>query len=277
MKISVIIPTYKPQEYIWECLDSLYCQTLDKSKFEIILVLNGCDEPWRGKIETWIASHTGLNINFVQTDTPGVSNARNIGLSQAKGEYITFIDDDDYVSSEYLQRLLDASAKDAVVLADSRAFIDGKTSYIEFSCHKAYVRCAKCEDQNILHVRAIFDGPCMKLIPKNFIHGIFFDTKITNGEDSLFMFEISRNVKKLQYASEDAIYYRRYRINSAFTQSRPKSYWVRNTMLICGKYLKIWLSHPFSYNICWVVNRFLAAFKTLICRLMNKQHKLFDR
>ena len=50
MKISVIIPTYKPQAYLWKCLDSMVAQTFPKEEFEVILVLNGCSEPWKGKV-----------------------------------------------------------------------------------------------------------------------------------------------------------------------------------------------------------------------------------
>ena len=198
-------------------------------------------------------------------------------MSQAKGEYITFIDDDDYVSSEYLQRLFEASDKEAIVLADSRAFVDGKTSYIEYGCHNTYLRCAKCRDQSLIRARSLFNGPCMKSIPKDFVHDINFDTKIANGEDGLFMFEVSRNVKLLKYASEDAVYYRRYRINSATTQSRSKSYWVKNSLLLSGKYIKVWLSHPFSYNVFWAVNRILSNFKAVIWHLKTSYDSILNR
>ena len=88
MKISVIIPTYKPLSYLWECLNSLIQQTYPKTDFEIILVLNGCCEPYKSDINHYIAtSMQGVNINFIQIDEGGVSNARNIALDKAKGEY----------------------------------------------------------------------------------------------------------------------------------------------------------------------------------------------
>lgn len=81
MDISVIIPSYKPGEYVWECLESLNRQTLAKDRFEVIFVLNGCNEPWKSDLQKWFDAHPELNVNFIQTDTPGVSNARNIALS----------------------------------------------------------------------------------------------------------------------------------------------------------------------------------------------------
>ena len=65
MKISVIVPTYKPQDYLWECLNSLMNQTLSKQEYEVVLVLNGCTEPWKSQIAEYIKEHLqGMNINL---------------------------------------------------------------------------------------------------------------------------------------------------------------------------------------------------------------------
>ena len=86
MKISVIIPTYKPQAYLWECLDSLVAQTFSKEDFEVVLVLNGCTEPWKSQIQEYIdAKMKGMNVKFIHTEQGGVSNARNMGLDAAEG------------------------------------------------------------------------------------------------------------------------------------------------------------------------------------------------
>ena len=56
-EVTVIIPTYKPQAYLYECLDSVFSQTLDKDMFEVVVVLNGCNEPYRSGVEQWIGRH----------------------------------------------------------------------------------------------------------------------------------------------------------------------------------------------------------------------------
>ena len=79
--ISVIIPTYKPQAYLWECLDSMVAQTFPKVEFEVILVLNGCSEPWKSEIEDYITRKMqGMHIQFLHTEQGGVSNARNMRI-----------------------------------------------------------------------------------------------------------------------------------------------------------------------------------------------------
>lgn len=80
IEISVIVPTYKPAAYLYECLDSLAGQTLPRDSYEVILVLNGCAEPYKERIEAYLAAQAhALNIRFIHTMQPGVSNARNWG------------------------------------------------------------------------------------------------------------------------------------------------------------------------------------------------------
>lgn len=62
MKISVIVPTFKPKDYLWECLDSLVAQTLAKDDFGVLIVLNGCLEPYRSEIKAYIAKNKD-NLN----------------------------------------------------------------------------------------------------------------------------------------------------------------------------------------------------------------------
>ena len=126
MRISVIIPTYKPQAYLWECLDSMVAQTFPKEEFEVILVLNGCTEPYKSDFERYIFTKmAGMNVQFIHTEQGGVSNARNRGLDVAKGEYIAFVDDDDYVSPAYLEELYRVATPDTISLCYPYAFHDG--------------------------------------------------------------------------------------------------------------------------------------------------------
>ena len=112
MKNSVVIPTYKPQSYLWDCLDSMVAQTLPKEDFELILVLNGCSEPWKSQIQEYLDSKMeGMNVKFFYTEQGGVSNARNMALDVAEGEYVTFIDDDDFISPRYLELLYEKASK----------------------------------------------------------------------------------------------------------------------------------------------------------------------
>ena len=116
-KISVIIPTYLPKDYLWECMDSLENQTLSKDEFEVILVLNGEREPYESNIRKKLHEYTFTNKLLYSTPN-GVSRARNLGLDHAQGQYICFIDDDDWVSDSYLEELLSRANANSIVAAN---------------------------------------------------------------------------------------------------------------------------------------------------------------
>lgn len=196
MKITVIVPTYKPQAYLWECLDSIYNQTLKKSDYELVLVLNGCCEPYNSQIKDWMSEHKDLQVQYIQTDQGGVSNARNIALDNVKGEYVTFIDDDDLISPMYLEELYEKVAPDTVSLCYPYAFNDGeRDTQLPYSITDAYDYCIQHNCRSLTsRVRKFFSGPCMKLIPMSFIQGRRYDVRFKNGEDSIFMFLISDKI-----------------------------------------------------------------------------------
>ncbi len=119
-RISVVIPTYKPGAYIWECLDSLGRQTLSKEEFEVIIVLNGEKEPYFSQIEDYARKHEdGLQVRLTYSEKPGVSNARNLGIDMAHGEYLTFIDDDDWVTANYLFNLFTKAEAGTIVASNN--------------------------------------------------------------------------------------------------------------------------------------------------------------
>lgn len=267
MKITVIIPTYKPQDYLWECLNSLIEQTLPKNDFEIILVLNGCVEPWKNQIDNYINDKMkGININFINIERGGVSNARNVALEIASGEYITFIDDDDYVSPTYLESLLQLSTPDNIALCYPYAFIDGKadTQLESYSLTQLYNK----YESNIMlpyqKVRQYFSGPCMKLFHKTIIAERYFNIHFKNGEDALYMFKISDRFKTVAFTGKDAIYYRRYRENSAYTVKKSYSYVLKNELLRICEYTKIYFSNLGKYSTRFYLTRVLGAIKSIL-------------
>lgn len=265
--ISVIVPTYKPKDYLWQCLDSLQDQTLDKSKFEVILVLNGCNEPWKGQIEQYISEKMkGTNVRFVQTDTPGVSNARNLGLDMAVGEYVAFIDDDDYVSPRYLELLYAKADDKTIALAYPFAFYDHspqqQLSPKQYKITDTYNRRSIKGRQPYPRARKYFSGPCMKLINISFIQEKRFDTRYKNGEDALFMFLISNRFRFVDFADRECVYYRRYREGSAvFSQSFGQRF--SNCAKLMYEYFKIFLKGR-NYRLGFFITRELASIKTIL-------------
>ncbi len=101
MKVSVIVPVYNVEEYIEKCLESLVHQTL--TDLEIIVVNDGSPDNSEKIIKKYEKKYK--NIKYLVKENGGLSDARNFGLKYAKGEYIAFLDSDDYVSEEMYQMM----------------------------------------------------------------------------------------------------------------------------------------------------------------------------
>ena len=275
MKISVIVPTYAPREYLWECLDSLKAQTFSKSDFEVILVLNGCDEPYKSQIQEYVYVHKELNIKYVHTLQGGVSNARNMALDYACGEYVTFVDDDDLLSPTYLERMYDKADTNTVVLCYPYAFDDGyidkQLPYHITDVYEVYSIRKHIEISS--KVRKYFSGPCMKLIPRNFIQDRKFDVRFKNGEDTLFMFLISDCINDIRFASKDAVYYRRNRNNSAVNRKRNLDDIVCSNLLQIWTYIKYYLKNPFKYNLLFFSSRVGGSIYAILLGLLTSKSK----
>ena len=264
--ISVIIPTYRPKAYIWECLQSLAEQTLAAEQFEVIVVLNGCNEPYYSQIQQFVSEHMSAHqVQLIQTDQGGVSNARNIGIDHAKGEYISFLDDDDYVSQTYLEEMLSLTTGNNIVLCYPYAFKDGYAAQqLPYRITDAYDQCAGKTNISINSVaRKFFSGPCMKLIPAHYVKGQRFDVRFTVGEDSLFMFLISNKIKDIVFTSRNAIYYRRCREGSAIFSSNTKQR-IQNAIHLIKAYSQIYFSNMGEYSLLFYITRALGCLRSII-------------
>ena len=101
IKFSVIIPVYNAEKYVQECIKSILGQIY--RNYEIIIVDDGSEDSSVKKIEEVIQDKK--NCILVKNEHGGVSEARNTGLLQATGEYVCFVDADDMIFEDYLQKL----------------------------------------------------------------------------------------------------------------------------------------------------------------------------
>lgn len=102
MKISIIIPIFEAEQYLKICLDSILCQTFQN--FEIIAVNDGSTDNSAKILQQYQKKDSRIIV--LNKENGGVSSARNLGLDHAKGDYICFVDSDDFVTPTYLEDLL---------------------------------------------------------------------------------------------------------------------------------------------------------------------------
>lgn len=99
--ISIVVPIYKVEKYLDKCVDSIVSQTYDN--LEIILVEDGSPDNCPKMCDEW--AKKDKRIRVIHKENGGLSDARNKGIEVAKGEYITFVDSDDYIENDYVEFL----------------------------------------------------------------------------------------------------------------------------------------------------------------------------
>lgn len=263
MKVSVIIPTYRPQSYLWECLGSLCNQTMKHDEYEVVVVLNGEREPYEQDIRDFFRAHCGVAWKYAYSQEAGVSNARNVGLDLARGEYIAFVDDDDYVSPTYLQELCAMSDVTCVGVAHPVAFDDASGKVLPYDLENTYKKALNhSKGADFVLVSRLFRGPWMKMFHRDVIGDRRFDLSFRNGEDSLYMFLLSDRFSTVACTSEDSIYYRRIRQGSA-NFSTTFSYRLRNSLKMILRYTETYVHDIRSYRFSFYLTRVLGAIKTI--------------
>lgn len=266
MDISVIIPTYKPGNYIWQCLESLKNQSITHDAYELIIILNGCNEPYYSQINNHISTwKDSVKVTLIQTDKGGVSNARNIGLNMAKGRYVCFIDDDDWVSHDYLKGLLSVVEGDEAMAIANVNNLDERTGKMRDDwLSVCYAKNSHApNDASLMSCRSFLSVACCKLTSRKAIGDYRFDTHYKQGEDSLFNAVMSHRLKHFGVAPPEAVYYRRLRQSSA---SRSRSLWIitRDNAALAMKFASIYFNGIRHYNALFFATRILGCVKATL-------------
>lgn len=216
--ISVIVPVYNVQEYLRECIDSIIKQTY--SDLEILLIDDGsrdqsgiiCDEYARND----------NRIKVIHIENSGVSSARNTGLQIANGDWIAFVDSDDWLETNYFEELLNTAITNnaEVVLCGYNRVTSGNIESINNSGTLTVLNSREFLIK-VLNPQ-IGIGFChMKLYKKEAIKDVLFDTNLIVGEDALFNEQIACNVKKVGML-EKSLYNYRINVNSVVRKYEPE-------------------------------------------------------
>ena len=127
-KISVIVPVYKAERYLSACIDSILAQTF--TDFELLLIDDGSPDA-SGQICDEYAARD-RRIVVIHKDNGGLSDARNAGLDICKGEYISFVDSDDWINDKFIQNLYSSIKKnDADIAVASCKYKSDSPQYTE--------------------------------------------------------------------------------------------------------------------------------------------------
>lgn len=195
-EISVIIPVFNAEKYIRKCIDSLLCQTFND--FELLLINDGSNDGSETIIDEY--QEKEARVKAIHKKNTGVSSTRNFGIKEAQGNYIVFIDSDDYVSIDYLKKLYEYHEDDFVV-SGYQQFGATDTGYIPSPYKITKTEKDKREFEKLLAHGYITRTCWAKLFKKSILdlYGILFPEDLFFCEDSTFVFNYLSHCETVRY------------------------------------------------------------------------------
>lgn len=259
-KVSVIVPVYNVEEYLERCLDSLVNQTL--KDIEIIIVNDGSTDGSKEKIQKYINIYK--NIVYLEKENGGLSSARNYGIPYAKGEYIGFVDSDDYVELTMYEKMYNKAIEEKSDMVECD-FIWEYPNKKREDIGKVY----SSKKEAIIEARVVAWN---KIIKKDIIE----KTKITfpeglRYEDIEFFYKIVPYLYKISFVKETLVHYVQRESSIANTQNERT-----------GEIFKIWenvLNYYIENNI---FNEYRSELeysytRILLCSSLKRITKVEDK
>ncbi|WP_256013237.1 glycosyltransferase family 2 protein [Desertivirga xinjiangensis] len=183
-KISVIIPAYNAKNYISRCISSILGQSF--KDFELILIDDGSTDSTLEICKKFAAEDSRIRVENQMN--LGVSAARNKGISLSRGQYVSFVDADDYLECTFLENFKMDVFQDRDFYIQGMRFVDGENvsrspvgDIGEIESLKSFILVAD--------KKHLFEGPCAKLFKTELVKAnkVFFDQSLSFGEDNLFI------------------------------------------------------------------------------------------
>lgn len=216
--ISVIVPLYKVEQELERCVSSLVNQTY--SNLEIILVDDGSPDHCPAICDKW--AERDHRIKVIHKENGGVSTARNAGLAAARGEYIAFVDGDDFLPENALQILYERIIKDGSDLVIGKhidVYEDGSVN----GAYCSWMRDGVLSKETLLQVmgqpRHFPVSACGKLYRKQVFEGLEFPT-ITYGEDLWLFPSIADRCETVSSVGETVYFY--HQRNSSVSHNKSE-------------------------------------------------------
>lgn len=221
-KVSVIVPIYGVESYLDKCIQSIINQSY--KDWELILVDDGSPDESGEICEKYVTIDSRINVLHLLNS--GVSVARNRGMAIAKGQYITFVDGDDWIEPCYLESLLRYAGESVVVYGNViNDYSDGTPSSIVFDYTEGACIKLEANEQAIIKYHILENGfPVSKLFSADVIrtHKLTFDENLSYHEDHLFVLGYLSVVGTVILSSKP-IYHYEHRGGNVSLSKRPHS------------------------------------------------------
>ena len=204
--ISIIVPVYNVEKYFDGCMESLLGQTYEE--FEVIVINDGSTDGSAVLCDKW--AEKDKRVRVVHQENKGLAAVRNKGLELARGEYIAWVDSDDYVDKSYLEKMLETreNTRADMVMCSFYTDTDGtvectgkRVFHVETMDRQAFLE--------RLYTHGMYSVVWNKLLPREAYQGVQFPVGRVF-EDSSVMRQLTARCKKIVVIDEPLYFYRRH-------------------------------------------------------------------
>lgn len=195
-KLSIIIPIYNAEQFIRRCIDSILEQTY--TDFELLLIDDGSTDDSSRICDVY--SENDSRIKVFHKKNGGVSSARNVGLDNANGEWIVFIDSDDAINNQYLSVTKKATVDLILTGCDyyGATYIKDKIKITDSTLSHFYENYLQTLQMRV---------PWAKFYKRSLIENLRFNESYKVGEDTLFVLSYLRRVKSMSVTNNTSYIY----------------------------------------------------------------------
>lgn len=262
MIVSIIMPVYNKEKYLDKSIKSILNQTY--KNFELIIINDGSTDQ-----SSWIChkfEQEDSRIKVIDIKNNGVSNARNIGLKNANGQYIQFIDADDYIASNMLENLVRlASIYNPDIIINAIEKISEKGECVG-KILPVFYGIVNINDmmKNFAQVQkdtGIYGYVHNKFIKKSIIdnNNVLFDTRIWLAEDLDFCLDLYKNISNIYFCKEIYYYYLQDAENSSTTSNKQHDYLQQAEIILKEKEM-LYSKNALNENNLNIVNSVITGF-----------------
>ena len=197
-KVSIVIPVYNSEKYLRKCLNSLLNQTL--KDIEIVVINDGSTDHSQQIIDEYSKMHSDI-FKTKTIDNGGQGRARNYGVKMTTGEYISFVDSDDYIASEMLWEMYEVAKRDdADLVTCNYSYVDENGTAKLVIPKVALTQKDMFIDPDVSPCNKIYRGDILRNSGVQFPEGYFY-------EDTAYYFMLIPYIKKLSAVQKSFYYY----------------------------------------------------------------------
>lgn len=213
MKLSITIPVYNTEKYFPFTMDSVLAQSFFKENpedYEIILVDDGSRDRSRDMCDEYAEQYDFIRV--IHQENGGLSHARNVGLKEAEGTYVSMIDADDILHPDYYKKMVSVLDKTGLPVVKCDRYYLGAEEKPKFApislADSEIITAEKAIKNDLLELRRplIVEGMCTKLYRRDVLKGLLFNENLRNEEDFLFVTELLFRLDKFAKI-EDVLYF----------------------------------------------------------------------